>query len=162
MGSGLVVIGFDGSPTAERALREGGAILAPRQALVVVVWEAGLALLALENPTATVGLPPVPIDLRGGLELEEAMRERAQRIARRGMEVAREVGLEAEGLAVADELTVAETLVRVARKRDAEALVVGTRGHGGLSKVLLGSTAEGVIRKAPCPVVVARVPEQTA
>jgi nucleotide-binding universal stress UspA family protein len=118
MGSGPVVIGFDGSPSAERALREGGKLLTPRAALVLVVWEAGLALHALEIPTASVGLPPVPVDLRAGLELEQAMYERAQRLAQHGVELAREVGLEAEGLAVADEVTVADTVVRVAQERD--------------------------------------------
>jgi nucleotide-binding universal stress UspA family protein len=157
--SGPVVIGFDGSPASERALRESGELLAPRQALVVMVWEAGLALHALEIPTASVGLPPVPVDLRAGLELEQAMYERAQRLAQRGVELAREVDLEAEGIAVADEVTVADTLVRVAQERDAQALVVGTRGHSGVDKILLGSTAEAVIRRAPCPVVVARGPE---
>ena len=131
MRSGPVVIGFDGSPEAERALREGGALLAPRQALVVVVWEAGLALHALEIPTATVGMPPVPIDLRAGLELEDAMRERAERLAQRGAELAREAGLAAEPLVVADESTVTDTLLRLAEEREAQAVVVGARGHGG-------------------------------
>jgi nucleotide-binding universal stress UspA family protein len=154
--SGPVVIGFDGSSASERALREGGDLLATRTALVVVVWEAGLAFGALELPTSSVGLPPAPIDVRGALEVEDAMYERAQRMAQHGADLAKQAGMEAEGLAVADEVTVAETLTRVAQERDAQALVVGTRGHGGLGKVLLGSTAEAVIRKAPCPVLVVR------
>jgi nucleotide-binding universal stress UspA family protein len=154
--SGPVVIGFDGSPPSERALSEAGDLLVTRAVLVVVVWEAGLAFGALELPTSSVGLPPAPIDARGALEVEDAMYEQAQRMAQHGADLARRAGLEAEGLAVADETTVAETLVRVAQERDAPALVVGTRGHGGLGKLLLGSTAEDVIRKAPCPVLVVR------
>lgn len=155
-----IVIGYDGSPTSEHALRDGGALLAPRPALVVVVWEAGLGFGALELPTTSVGLPPAPIDVRAALEIEDATYERAQRLAQHGAELARQAGLEAEGLAVADELTVAETLVRLARERDAAALVVGRRGHRGLAKALLGSTSEGVIRKAPCPIVVVPEPAQ--
>jgi nucleotide-binding universal stress UspA family protein len=62
-------------------------------------------------------------------------------------------------MAVADEVDVpvAETLVNVARERDAAAMVVGAHGHGRLSETLLGSTSRDVIRRAPCPVVVSRV-----
>ena len=162
MPSGPVVLGFDGSPASERAVREGGALLAPRVALVVVVWEAGLALAALQLPTAGVGLPPVLIDLRAGLELEDAMRERAERLAQRGAELARQAGLDAEPLVVADEVSVPDTLVRLAQERESQAVLVGARGHGPLAKALLGSTAEGVIRRAPCPVVVARAEQSSA
>jgi nucleotide-binding universal stress UspA family protein len=156
MRSGPVVIGFDGSPASERALREGAELMATRTALVVVVWEAGLAFGALELPTSSVGLAPAPIDVRAALETEDAMYERARRLAQHGADLAKQADLQAEGLVVADKVTVAETLARVAQERDAQALVVGTRGHGRLSKVLLGGTAEGVIRKAPCPVLVVR------
>jgi nucleotide-binding universal stress UspA family protein len=56
-------------------------------------------------------------------------------------------------------VTVADTLIRLADERDAAALVVGTRGHGVIAKALLGSTAEAVIRRTSCPVVVSRAPE---
>lgn len=35
-------------------------------------------------------------------------------------------------------------------------IVIGTHGHGGLSHMLLGSVAEKVVRKAPCPVLTVR------
>jgi nucleotide-binding universal stress UspA family protein len=152
--SAPIVIGYDGSEAAERALRDGAALLAPRPALVVVVWEAGAAFEAMELPTASVGIPPVPIDIRTAMEIDNALSRRAQQAAEHGAALAREAGLEAEGLAVADEVTVAETLVRLARERDAQAIVVGAHGHGPLSEVLLGSTSRSLIRNAPCPVLV--------
>ena len=77
---------------------------------------------------------------------------------RKGAELAREAGFEAEGLAIADdpETPVAGTIVRVLRERDARAVVIGAHGHGGVSSLLLGSTSRDVIRHAPCPVVVTR------
>lgn len=44
-------------------------------------------------------------------------------------------------------------IVEYAAKSDADLLVVSTHGHTGLSHMLLGSTAEYVVRRAPCPVL---------
>jgi nucleotide-binding universal stress UspA family protein len=51
-------------------------------------------------------------------------------------------------------------LIRAARSARADLLVVGTHGRTGLRHALLGSVAEKVVRKAPCPVLVVRPPEQ--
>jgi len=50
----------------------------------------------------------------------------------------------------------AETIVRVARERNADLVVMGTHGRTGLQHVLLGSVAEKVVRLAPCPVLTVR------
>lgn len=49
-----------------------------------------------------------------------------------------------------------EKICKLAREIDADLIVLGSRGYTGLKKVLLGSTAERVIRFAPCPVLVPR------
>jgi nucleotide-binding universal stress UspA family protein len=41
-----------------------------------------------------------------------------------------------------------------AERLGARALVVGTRGHGGVRRAVLGSVADHLVRNAPCPVVV--------
>jgi nucleotide-binding universal stress UspA family protein len=155
MGSGPVVVGYDGSPAAERALREAAPVIAPRRVLVVTVWEAGRAFEALTLPTATLG-PPTTVDVRAALEVERTMFEAAERTAELGAALARDLGLESEGHAVADEVTVADTLVRLTEERDAGALVVGSHGHRGLSELLVGSTTKDVLRRADCPVIVVR------
>jgi len=53
-----------------------------------------------------------------------------------------------------------EETVRVAREIDADLIVLSTRGHSGLKHLLLGSTAERVVRNAPCPVLVTRKRKQ--
>ncbi|MEK6642115.1 MAG: universal stress protein [Nitrospirota bacterium] len=50
-----------------------------------------------------------------------------------------------------------EEVITVARAEDSDLIVVGTRGKTGLAHVLLGSTAERVIRGAPCPVLTVRM-----
>ncbi len=44
-------------------------------------------------------------------------------------------------------------IVRYARERHIELIVVGTHGRTGLSRAILGSVAESVVRLAPCPVL---------
>ena len=50
----------------------------------------------------------------------------------------------------------ARGVVRYAEEHDVDHIVVGSHGRGGLSRVLLGSVAETIVRRAPCPVTVAR------
>jgi nucleotide-binding universal stress UspA family protein len=49
-----------------------------------------------------------------------------------------------------------EQIVRAARSTRADLIVVGTHGRRGLPKFVLGSVAERVIARAPCPVVTVR------
>ena len=53
----------------------------------------------------------------------------------------------------------AHAIVTLAHELPADSIVVGTRGRGGISHLLLGSVAERVIRSAPCPVLVIKHPE---
>lgn len=47
----------------------------------------------------------------------------------------------------------AEAIIHCAREIDADFIVMGTHGRTGLKRVLMGSVAESVVRRAPCPVV---------
>jgi nucleotide-binding universal stress UspA family protein len=51
-----------------------------------------------------------------------------------------------------------QEICTLAHEIDASLIVLGTRGHAGLKRILLGSTAERVARFAACPVVVVRRP----
>ena len=44
-------------------------------------------------------------------------------------------------------------IVKYAQAQSIDLIVIGTHGRGGLSHVLMGSVAEKVVRKAPCPVL---------
>jgi nucleotide-binding universal stress UspA family protein len=52
----------------------------------------------------------------------------------------------------------ATEIARLAEGAKADLIVIGTHGRGGLSRLLMGSVAEGVMRKAPCPVVTVKGP----
>jgi len=47
-------------------------------------------------------------------------------------------------------------LCRLAAEVGASAVILGSRGRGGLKRAFLGSVSDYVVRNAPCPVVVSR------
>ena len=51
----------------------------------------------------------------------------------------------------------ADEIVRFARDKDVDLIVVGTHGRTGIRRVLMGSVAEHVVREAPCPVLSIRM-----
>lgn len=50
-------------------------------------------------------------------------------------------------------------IVRVAEEVEADLIIITTHGYTGLKHVLMGSTAELIVRHAPCPVLTVRDPE---
>jgi nucleotide-binding universal stress UspA family protein len=144
------LIAFDGSAPARRAVAEAAAVLKPRVTLVLTVWEAALAQAVVVPPD--VAVTPV-VDPSTVLTFDEALRGHAERVASEGAELARSLGLDAEPLAMSDVRDVARTIVEVARERNAATIVVGSRGLSGLRARFEGSTSKGVVKHAPCPVV---------
>ncbi len=49
-------------------------------------------------------------------------------------------------------------IIRTAKEKKADLIVIGTHGRTGIDHMLFGSTAEKVVRKAPCPVLTVRIP----
>ena len=52
----------------------------------------------------------------------------------------------------------AAEIIRLARELGANLIAMGTHGRSGLGRILLGSVAEAVLRRAPCPVLTLRAP----
>jgi len=52
-----------------------------------------------------------------------------------------------------------EEIIKFANDNKIDIIVIGTYGRSGLERFIFGSTAERVVRRAPCPVMTVRVPE---
>jgi nucleotide-binding universal stress UspA family protein len=52
----------------------------------------------------------------------------------------------------------ATEILRLAKETQADVIVMGTHGRTGLARVLMGSVAEQIVRKALCPVVTVKTP----
>ncbi|MEJ2194975.1 MAG: universal stress protein [Ignavibacteriaceae bacterium] len=49
-------------------------------------------------------------------------------------------------------------IIETASEEDVDLIIIATHGHSGMEHILFGSTAEKVVRKAPCPVLTLREP----
>ena len=134
-GKGLLVVGVDGSPHARRALdwALAEARLRGGRCLLVHAYELGAAGSAI-----------------GLAEPVEALERSAEELLGQELAYAREAEPEAEGRAVPG--PAAPALVDASRQADL--LVVGTRGLGGIKGALLGSVSIACVHHAVCPVVV--------
>lgn len=135
-GKKLVVVGVDGSPDSEKAVRWAVdfADRTDTDLLLVTAWQWP------SSYGAPVWLPDFRPDEEARAVVEKAQAGAGR--ARGRVEVA--VG---EGRA---------GRVLVARSEYAEALVIGSRGHGAVAETLLGSVSAYCVRHAHCPVVVVR------
>jgi nucleotide-binding universal stress UspA family protein len=113
---------------------------------IALSWGASLIVMSvLEFPP---GMNPDYAVNR--LYLDELMKEATSRL------VDLKTRAVSRGLSVQTHIATgipSEEVLAAARMKDTELIVVGTRGKTGLEHVLLGSTAERIIRMAPCPVV---------
>ena len=150
---GPILIAFDGSSAAQRAVSDAARLLGHRKALVVTVWESGLAYAMQDvRPDGMIMSPAV--DPEVAMNVDREVRSHAARVADEGVALARSLGLEAEPRPVPDDRDVAETILNLAREQNATAIVVGSRGLSGLRARLEGSTTKGLLKHANCPVIV--------
>lgn len=84
----------------------------------------------------------------------ERLREEGQGVLDREVSVLAERGVEARGHLRMGRAT--DEILRLRDEIDADLIVLGSRGRNAFIRVLLGSDAEGVVRHAPCPVLVVR------
>jgi nucleotide-binding universal stress UspA family protein len=151
----LIVVGVDYSPASDLALEQAFEIAATRaNAEVHIVNVVRLyGNQALIDTPADPGFTAVSLaDATARLAAYAEQRKLAYASARatnggsRLQRVISHLRLEAP----------AEEIAQTAADLDADLVVVGTHGRRGISRLLLGSVAEAVVRLAPCPVFVVR------
>ena len=138
-----IVLGFDGSECAERALAWAieEAKLRGARLRVITTWHLPALIYGAPGFVPTVAPP-----------LDDAVRDWANGVASGAAERARSQGVKAES--VAPEAQAADALVDASKR--ASLLVVGSRGHGGFVGLLLGSVGQQCAHHAACPLVIVR------
>ena len=150
----LVIVGYDGSPDAERAIDFAATRLAAEAARIVTVWETRLA--------AAETAPGLGASVLASDEEDRRLEAAAREIADAGAARARTAGLSAEaetrlGIGVGQ---TAEALFDVAEEHDADLVVVGRRGLGRIRSALLGSVSDAAVRDGRRPVLVVPGPQE--
>ena len=69
---------------------------------------------------------------------------------------AKEKGINGVKCATAHGKNVADAIVHYAKKNKHDHIVMGSHGHTGVQRLVLGSVAEAVVAEAPCPVTIVR------
>ena len=141
-----VLIAYDSSAGAEQALALGGAIRWPAGSTlhIVTVIEPPMLYLGPQMGGGTVLQPEIEGDITA--LAEKQISDGARRLQAGGRTV--------EGAVLRGRP--ATVLVEEAMRLGADLVICGSRGHGGISSLLLGSVSAEVVDHAPCPVLVAR------
>jgi nucleotide-binding universal stress UspA family protein len=144
-----IVVGVDGSDASKQALHWAIDEARVHGARVTAVH-------AWEPPAPVPEVAPMPtIDF---VDFGAELRDGAEKLVAGMVDevVGGDTSVTIEPVAV--EASPAEALLDAAR--DADLLVVGSRGHGGFRALLLGSVSHQVAQHAPCPVVIHRARQE--
>jgi nucleotide-binding universal stress UspA family protein len=141
-----ILLCTDGSDLALTSLRRGLDVLAAGDRVVIAT------VVELTPPTDVLGT-----GFAGGMVSPEQA-DRDDRLRRESGEHLLVHTRDGLGLPDADLVVLdgapGPALVDLAAELPASVVVIGTRGHGGLRRAVLGSVSDHVVRHAPCPVVV--------
>jgi nucleotide-binding universal stress UspA family protein len=149
--SGVVIGATDFSDPSLPAVELAGSEARRRGSQLQLVHVVDVGTFALADP-AGAGLPFVHgipgISIRAIDDLQSAAQGRLREALIR-------FGIDGDPIAMSG--PAAQAIVDLAASANAELVVVGTHGRTGLARLTLGSTAEAVIRSAPCSVLVVRL-----
>lgn len=145
-----IVIATDGSPASEAALDFGLELALDRGAEAVVLHVIGTREAAhLFGADRTE--PPTQEELIAGSDA----------LAQGGLFAAgHAVDVKLELVAADGTQEIADAILGTAAGRDADLIVMGTRGQGPLATAVIGSVSNAVLRAATTTVIVVRAPEQ--
>ncbi len=148
-----LLLAYDGSDDAMAAIEHAGRLIPGARTTVLTVWE----------PLMDSLLRSGAVGLGGGyvgdtVVLDDTARTAAATRAEAGAEIAADAGLLSTPLSVIRHGDVPRTILATAAELDAVAIVVGSRGLGGMKSYLLGSVSHSVLQHADRPVVVVPSP----
>jgi nucleotide-binding universal stress UspA family protein len=145
----MILVSYDGSHDARAALEHVARLMPGARATVLTVWNPERDYDGAHGPG--LGLAGV---YAPDPEEDAAREQAAQACAEDGAQRANAAGLEAEPRIASRGDGIARTVLEVADEIDADVVVLGTRGRGGVASFLLGSVSHAVVQQADRAVMV--------
>ena len=141
-----ILVPIDGSECAKAGLREAARIADRKAGRVLLVHVIESLQPNEAHPVGTIGAI-----------IQASPREEGENVLQMAQSALLQLGVTCEAaLAESSGQRVAQVIVAHALRWNAELIVMGTHGRKGVRRMVLGSTAEDVIRTAPVPVLVVR------
>lgn len=140
-----IMVAVDGSDTSTRGLNEAIRLAKDQKAHLAIVHVIDIVVAYGAGQFSGIH--------------SDATRALARDIAEHACKTAQAAGIEPEMQSpeiVTTGYHVADTIAKIAEDWKADVLVVGTHGRRGVSRVLIGSVAERIVRVAPCPLLLVR------
>jgi nucleotide-binding universal stress UspA family protein len=147
-----VLLATDGSAAAETALELAASITWPAEStirLVSVIEPVETILSGAWTPALSQDIEDQVDELLASADV--VLEHAARQLAGSGATIEREVMRGRAGSCVVEDAT----------RFGADLIIIGSRGHGSIGSMLLGSVSAEVADHAPCPVLVARTPRLT-
>jgi len=148
---GPILIAYDGSEGAKRAIAEAAKVLGGNPAVVVSVWQS----TAAAAPASLLAIP-TGVAREAYEELDNESRQQSEALSKEGAQIASELGFDATPRSEVCHVNTWSTLLTVADDLDARTIVLGSRGHSGIKSALLGSVSHGVANHSSRPVLLIR------
>jgi nucleotide-binding universal stress UspA family protein len=156
-GSGPVLFCFDGSAGSRAALATAAEQLAPRDAVVLTVWES--VAMRLMAGGLNTGLGGNYIADEGELDTREEAT--ARQAADEGARAGQGRGWEAKARTERAEVAVWQTIIQAADEIDASVIVCGARGLNLVKRAILGSVSEAVLHHSHRPALISPQPPRS-
>lgn len=148
---GPVLAGWDGSDGAREALGFAAAHLRSRPLVVAHAWRSPVRHSIRGHVFVHAPIEKLRVYADG---IDGVYTEEAEQAALEGLACAHELGLESEAATPESGLGDWQTLLAEARRRQAAAILVGSRGRGAVAATVLGSVTSGLVHAAALPVLV--------